>query len=294
MARNDIRLMIGFLEHPKTVRLRTKIGPSGVLALIRLWCWAALNKPKGILAFCAEDVELIAGWDGKPGEFVAACIAVRFLDRGAENEFILHDWADHQPWVFGSTERSEHARQAAYARHGKGRRKPNEKAQSCSSQSGEQEKPAHRSAPFPSPLPSPTATDTETATAGAKRPSDRETQENGNGPKTATAEKRTPPDEQEKFLACAEDLLRRRQKNEPLRNMVWKGLSDRDLDYQWKCYAAVERANRLPAGFPPPPPQTDAHPAESTPAPLRPQSCASPVPVVAPQSMDGPTRRPRL
>ena len=38
---SDIRLSIGFLDHPKTVKLQRQLGEAGVLSLLRLWLWSA-------------------------------------------------------------------------------------------------------------------------------------------------------------------------------------------------------------------------------------------------------------
>ncbi len=68
---NDIRIQIGFLDHPKTMRLQLECGPDGVFSLLRLWFFAAQNKPKGVLTGMDEiDIELAAKWTGESGKFV--------------------------------------------------------------------------------------------------------------------------------------------------------------------------------------------------------------------------------
>ena len=52
---SDIRLSIGFLDHPKTVKLQRQLGDAGILSLLRLWLWTAQNRPSGILIGMDDD-----------------------------------------------------------------------------------------------------------------------------------------------------------------------------------------------------------------------------------------------
>src|SRR5262249_18536393 len=56
-----------------------------------------------------------AEWDGEPGTFIAALRQLRFLD-GGEGSYLIHDWADHNPWVVNRPKRIELARAAAMTR----------------------------------------------------------------------------------------------------------------------------------------------------------------------------------
>jgi len=111
MASEDIRLQIDFFSHTKTIRLRRKYG--AVLALIRLWCWAARHRPSGDLGGL-EDRELERIAEARPGT-VAALVEVGFL-AGIQGKRLIHDWADWQPWVVGAPARTAAARAAAAAR----------------------------------------------------------------------------------------------------------------------------------------------------------------------------------
>ena len=142
----DIRLKLDFFEHPKARKLRRRLGAEGVLCLLRLWLWAAANRPEGTLrGLDADDLELAAQWEGQPGELVAALCEFRLLDAPpaspfscgesapgepeaagenpaapdcpeARRAFRIHDWAEHQAWASRSEERTKSAKRAAQAR----------------------------------------------------------------------------------------------------------------------------------------------------------------------------------
>ena len=115
----DIRLSLEFFDHPKTKKLRKRLGIEGVMALLKLWAWTAGNRPGGILTgLDAEAVELAADWDGEEGSFVAELLALRLLDED-DSVFSIHDWEEHQAYASKSEERSSKARKAAEARWNK-------------------------------------------------------------------------------------------------------------------------------------------------------------------------------
>ena len=109
----DIRLSVFFFQHRKTKKLKRKLGAEGVLALISLWTYAAVNHPEGILPLDEEDIAIAADWDGDPEEFVSALIEIGFLEKLEDGTYKIHDWEEHQPWVVGARERKEKARKAA-------------------------------------------------------------------------------------------------------------------------------------------------------------------------------------
>jgi len=45
----DIRISVGFPNHPKTVKLDRRLGFQGIRSLRALWTWAAQNRPDGNL-----------------------------------------------------------------------------------------------------------------------------------------------------------------------------------------------------------------------------------------------------
>lgn len=116
MMNKDIRLSIGFLDHPKTIKLKRKLGPDGMESLIRLWFFCAQYKPSGELnGLEAEDVEIAAKWNGEPGLFLETILALRFLDE-CDGYYSLHDWREHNGFAAYANERSEQARNAASAK----------------------------------------------------------------------------------------------------------------------------------------------------------------------------------
>ena len=132
----DIRLSLEFFDHPKTKKLRKRLGIEGVMALLKLWTWTAGNRPGGILTgLDAEAVELAADWDGEEGAFVAELLALRLLDED-DSVFSIHDWEEHQAYASKSEERSNKARKAAEARWSKAQEMPEKSASNAHSMLG--------------------------------------------------------------------------------------------------------------------------------------------------------------
>lgn len=120
---SDIRLSVGFWEHPKTVKLTRRLGLEGVRSLQILWLWATQNRPDGVLSgMDAEDIEIAAKWTGEPSALYAVLIELRFVDMTTPSDgseppvHSLHGWAKHNSWQAEAEARSEAARKAAKAR----------------------------------------------------------------------------------------------------------------------------------------------------------------------------------
>ena len=129
----DVRINTLFLRHPKTIKLQKKAGPKAVLALIQLWFWVAENRPRGELyAMDADDIGIAANWDGDNLKLISLLVDLRWLDFDGEI-YHVHDWQDHNPWLFGSTDRKEHSKKAAKARWDKRLGKQIENDGLCSS-----------------------------------------------------------------------------------------------------------------------------------------------------------------
>lgn len=112
----DIRIETGFLDHPKTVKLCRRIGPTAPLYVMRLWLWVSDHHPTGWLGDMDDEaIEIACRWEGEAGKLVAALVEVGFVD-GDEHERQIHEWMEHQPWVAKRNERKEQARNAASAR----------------------------------------------------------------------------------------------------------------------------------------------------------------------------------
>lgn len=169
----DIRLMITFLDHPKTIKLQRRLGAEAVLSLIRLWFYTAQHRPDGVLTGMAvEDLEIASRWAGTPGDLVHALVDIGFLD-DENGIYSVHGWAEHNPYAFHAPERKERARKAAAARYN---REYTEDANSmlgaCSEDAGSipaaMLDTASSTAPSPAPSPSPSPSPEEENTISGK------------------------------------------------------------------------------------------------------------------------------
>lgn len=116
----DIRIKTTFPEHIKTKKLIKKLGYKGFYSLICLWCYVAVNKPRGILSgMTAEDIAICANWDEDSENFVDALIQCGFLEKTNGGEICLHDWEEHNPYAAQAELRSAVARLNALKRWGK-------------------------------------------------------------------------------------------------------------------------------------------------------------------------------
>lgn len=114
----DIRIDVRWRSHPKRAKLAFLLGHDGTGYVLDLWISTAQSKPDGVLRGLDDmDIALMAGWRGRPEDFVSALHATRLLDRLPDGSWALHDWAEHQPWVIGEPARVAKARKAANARH---------------------------------------------------------------------------------------------------------------------------------------------------------------------------------
>lgn len=113
----DIRLSVGFDDHPKVRRLTRELGDQAGFGLVRIWLHTAKYYPKGHLDGMTEaDLEEIAKWRGKRGKFSSMLIEVGLIDINGNGGLSIHDWKDHQRWAYHSDERKEAARRSADAR----------------------------------------------------------------------------------------------------------------------------------------------------------------------------------
>lgn len=108
----DIRLSVNFPSHPKTLKLIRKLGdPAAPWLLVRLWIYAAQQRPDGVLRdMDAEDIEAIVDWTGEDCRFVEVLLEVGYLNVLDDGCFVCHDWLEHNPWVAESENRSDEKR----------------------------------------------------------------------------------------------------------------------------------------------------------------------------------------
>lgn len=174
----DIRLSVGFWQHPKTKKTAKRLGLEGVRSLQVLWLWAAINRPNGVLSGMDwEDIELAADWQGEDRAFFEICLGSEsspmWIDE-VEGGYILHDWAEHNPWQAEAKERSDTARNNAKSGWEK-RKKANQQTSGdagampdgCNRNAAAMQPHDSGNAPSPSPSPKPEEKNTNTqGTAG--------------------------------------------------------------------------------------------------------------------------------
>jgi len=98
-------------------KLIRRLGPSAAWGLICLFLWAASNRSNGILCgMKSEDIELAADWAGEGDAFTQALADVGFLDNDGDH-YLIHGWAEHNPWAAGAEARSAKARWNAIKGH---------------------------------------------------------------------------------------------------------------------------------------------------------------------------------
>jgi AraC-like DNA-binding protein len=117
----DIRIKTTFMYHHKTLKLEKRLGPEGVLALIRLWLYVATNHPKGdISKLDAEDIAAVCLWAKDPSHLLDTLIRVGFIDETLNEDGTvtkkIHDWDEHNRFAYFANERMEIARQNAEKR----------------------------------------------------------------------------------------------------------------------------------------------------------------------------------
>lgn len=145
----DYRVKVGYLDHPKTRKLRRQLGDKAVEFPMRLWefCATTPSRCDGDLSGLEnESIADICRWDGDPDELVR-CLRgpdhlPAFLD-GEDGAYRIHDLEDHNPFVVHHAERSAKAKAAARARWG-GDKVQKKKRPAAPKKKKKTEKPAAR------------------------------------------------------------------------------------------------------------------------------------------------------
>jgi hypothetical protein len=112
----DIRLSVGFFDHPKIIKLKRQLGHEGILALMRLWLWAAQNRPSGLLSgMDDEDIAIAARWKGESTAFKDVITRLKLLDTVGD-AYQIHDWQEHNAWQSEAENRSNASRLSRMAK----------------------------------------------------------------------------------------------------------------------------------------------------------------------------------
>jgi hypothetical protein len=115
----DFRVSVSFAVHPKTTKLLKRLRAQGVASLIFLWAHTAAHRWDGVLTnMDEEDIALAARWPRDPHEFVRQLEEIGFLDKVGDT-YVVHGWAEVNPWAAAHTARRERAQKAARAKWAK-------------------------------------------------------------------------------------------------------------------------------------------------------------------------------
>jgi hypothetical protein len=113
---SGISVKLTFPRHPKTLKLVSLAGTYAPWHLILLWIFAGEFYPKGEIP-SKVDLEHQAGWKGEKGAFLDAVQSAGFLSEDREKGiYVLHDWRDHNAWIYFKEKRSMAAKRAVEAR----------------------------------------------------------------------------------------------------------------------------------------------------------------------------------
>lgn len=103
----DIQVNSNFLQNPKIVKLRRRLGAEAVVSLLQLWCHARLDRPDGDLGVISnEDLEIAAGWNGDHDIFADTIADLGLTDRHGDASTTIHDWHEHETFSVKSERRS--------------------------------------------------------------------------------------------------------------------------------------------------------------------------------------------
>lgn len=152
----DIRISICFWDHWKTVTLKADLGVEAVESLQRLWCFAAINKPSGVLdGMSQRAIEMASRWSGSSGALLAKLEELCFLEKRGD-WYAIHDWADHNSFAATADARSAQAKAAVNRRWEKrrgGGSDTGSNTERITERSTECNTPYPSPSPYPSPLP---------------------------------------------------------------------------------------------------------------------------------------------
>lgn len=86
-------------DHPKFADLMAHLGRPKYVALGCLetvWHFTGRFTPQGNIGkYTDQAIEAWVGWDGKPGELIAALVDSRWIDRSETFRLLVHDWQQH-------------------------------------------------------------------------------------------------------------------------------------------------------------------------------------------------------
>lgn len=113
----SINVDLFYFDHPKTKRLVGRLGRGAEVLPLKLWTYCAkVHARDGLLAgYTAPEIEKLVEWWGKPGDAIAAMIAVGFLAEAVDG-YACHDWIDWQGHIYAYHVRAKKAAAEKYAK----------------------------------------------------------------------------------------------------------------------------------------------------------------------------------
>ena len=107
----DIRISTNLVKHHKIKRLIRQTGYEGFYSLICLWTYVSLTAVNGRLTnMDALDICLAAEWAGDDCEgFVKVLADLRLIEKDGD-DYVIHDWQQHNPWASDAKNRGDKAR----------------------------------------------------------------------------------------------------------------------------------------------------------------------------------------
>jgi hypothetical protein len=114
-------IMPSLVSHPKYMRLRKKIGPGAMEALVRLWGFCQLDQRGQCLGtMSCEDIEMICAWGGAPGDLYEALVSCKWLDVNEDGTVEAHDWDEANRLLTTNWANGRKMARAAKRNHNKG------------------------------------------------------------------------------------------------------------------------------------------------------------------------------
>lgn len=108
----EIPLDNDFPEHPKTLDLKSRIGPQGDIFPIRLWCWASKYARNGTIRVNPRALEKALQWNGTKGRLHKALVASHFIEKDGKT---ISDWKSRTGRAIQMYEKKKERQRLKYA-----------------------------------------------------------------------------------------------------------------------------------------------------------------------------------
>jgi uncharacterized phage protein (TIGR02220 family) len=119
MGVSDIRIKITFLDHPKILKLKKKLGFQGLESLMRLWFFAAEYHTSGYLDGMDKiDIAIACRWpEKKADKFIDTLVTLNLLEL-SDCIYYIHGWDEYNSWAVGFEKRAKRSKKANEKRWG--------------------------------------------------------------------------------------------------------------------------------------------------------------------------------